>query len=129
MTGIATAGDTKGPPCANITDSLVTDYYSPAATPDLRWTFVLGAPSCDSVSYRLEIYSFDGQTLLDTLTQPPTSGSTNVEFTYTFSGTAPSNGVCLVGETIRKGKVADRAPNSGCLPVDPTSSGGGSGFE
>jgi hypothetical protein len=132
VAGIATAG---GPPCTNITRSEQTDYYSPAADPDLSWTFVLAAPSCEDVTYILEIYSFTEttfteQTDLVTLSRLGSGSTTETEnFTHTFSeGTAPSDGVCLVGKTITRGRVADRAPNSGCLPVDLTSSGGGSGF-
>ena len=35
--GIAGAGDTKGPPCANMTAADETSYYSPTSSPQLQW--------------------------------------------------------------------------------------------
>jgi hypothetical protein len=132
--GAGTAKETQGPPCANITDNLQTDYYNPAATPDLRWTFVLQAPSCQSVRYDLKIYSFDGETLLDTVSQNG-NGSTNLVFNYNFSGPAPEDGVCIAGETYfqdkprpEKDHLADTAPDSGCIPVEIGGAGGIGGF-
>jgi hypothetical protein len=129
VAGAATAGDTKGPPCANITGREETDYYSPAATPDLRWTFVLGATACDSVTYRLDIYDFAGSNLLVDDLAPTSTVGDRVVFEYTFASGAPSDGVCLVGETTRRGKTADRAPDgTGCFQVAAGSSGAGGGF-
>jgi hypothetical protein len=132
--GAGTAKETQGPPCANITGHLQTDYYDPAANPDLQWTFVLQAPSCESVRYDLKIYSFGGETLLDTVTQNG-NGSTSLIFNYNFTGTAPEDGVCIAGETYFKDKVrpdkdhlADVAPDSGCIPVELGGAGGGEGF-
>ena len=127
--GTGTAGDKKGPPCTDITANGDTDYYNPSATPDLSWTFVLAAPSCDAATYLLDIYNFSGTTLLvDDLAPTGISGNT-VSFTYTFDeGTAPSDGVCLVGTTYHKGRLSDSAPDSGCFVVEVGGAGGIGGF-
>jgi len=128
--GIAGAGDTKGPPCANMTAADETNYYRPTSSPQLQWVVILGAPACDSVTYTLDIYNFTGTTLLvDNLAPTGIAGNT-VTFTYNFpSGTAPSDGVCLAGETLHKGRLADSAPDGDlCFPVASSSSGGGGGY-
>jgi hypothetical protein len=123
------AGDTKGPPCANIVGGdgsyayYEADLETPLANPYVDWTFVLGAPACDVTTYTLEIYNLQGTTLLATLNEA------DVAFLYTFAtGTAPAEGVCIVGTTFFRGRVADRAPDEGCAPLDPLS-GGGVGFQ
>jgi hypothetical protein len=127
-TGAGAPDDTKGPPCGNIVNNAVTDYYNPSFSPHLQWTFVLDAGSCASITYKLEIYSFDGTTLLDSVSMPG-NGSTNLVFNYNFTGTPPSDGVCLVGTSTRKtGRVADRAPDTGCFPVEHGGAGQSGGF-
>ena len=123
------AGDTKGPPCANIVDGIGSYAYyeadgeTPLANPFVDWTFVLKAPACDQTTYSLEIYNLQGTSLLATVDEP------DVSFLYTFAqGTAPAEGVCIAGTTFFRGRVADRAPDEGCLPIDPLS-GGGVGFQ
>jgi hypothetical protein len=123
------AGDTKGPPCANIVDGTGSYAYyeadgqTPLANPYVDWTFVLAAPACEATTYKLEIYDLQGTTLLATV------DSTDPAFLYTFAtGTAPAEGVCIVGTTFFRGRVADRAPDEGCVPLDPLS-GGGVGFQ
>ena len=60
------AGDTKGPPCANIVSGTGSyayyeaDFVTPLANPYVDWTFVLGAPACEATTYRLEIYNLQG---------------------------------------------------------------------
>ena len=57
--------------------------------------------------------------MLATLNEP------DVAFLYTFAvGTAPAEGVCIVGTTFFRGRAADRAPDEGCAFLDPLSSGG-----
>ena len=118
------AGDTKGPPCANIVSGTGSyayyeaDFVTPLANPYVDWTFVLDAPACEATTYRLEIYNLQGS-LLATLNEP------DVAFLYTFAvGTAPAEGVCIVGTTFFRGRAADRAPDEGCAFLDPLSSGG-----
>jgi hypothetical protein len=126
-TGTGAPPEVKGPPCANIVSNGQTDYYNPSFDPDLQWTFVLAADSCGSVTYTLQIYSFNGVTLLDTVSQPG-NGSTNLVFNYNFSGTAPTDGVCIAGTTSIGSRTLDTAPNTGCIPVEFEGSGASGGF-
>jgi hypothetical protein len=127
---LAAPDDAKGPPCANITSyGAQTDYYNPAANPDLQFTIGLAARSCESITYTLEIYDLSGTTLLATVTQTGTGSSSTVVFNYNFTGTAPSDGVCVVATTSRRGNVLDRAPNTGCAPMETGGAGGGGGFD
>jgi hypothetical protein len=131
ITATGTAGDAKGPPCANVIgggDSL--GYATPGdGTGTVEASFILAKPACAAVSYSLDIYSFDGSTLLAGNVQPtsPVSGDT-VFFQYQFASGAPSDGVCLVGTTYFRGRLVDRAPNSGCAAVENGSSGGFGGW-
>jgi hypothetical protein len=131
VAGTGTAGDTKGPPCA---DFIFGDpgYFRNAVNGSgiVTSTFTLKAPACDTATFKLHIYDYaTGTTLLaGNIASTSVSGDT-VSFTYNFSaGTAPTDGVCLVGESYFKGRLADSAPDSGCLQVPVDSSGSGSGF-
>jgi hypothetical protein len=126
------AVDTQGPACADIVfgDGGYTLLTTP---PSLQWRFDLAAPSCASVTYTLYIYDSTGTTLLATQTVSGISDETSLSFNQNFSGAngepaADPNGVCLVGTTSLGRHVADRAPDTGCLPLAPDS-GGGVGFQ
>ena len=142
VVGTGTAGDTKGPSCANITfgDGVYdafdesTQPPTPRANPVLTWDIIFDVPNCSSLT---TLYVYDDSstepTPLVTLTAT-TTGTTSISFSYTFNqpggAVGPSdNVVCLVGTSQYKKHVADRAPDPGgdCWPVadEPP---GGSGF-
>jgi hypothetical protein len=127
-TGTGAPPEVKGPPCANIANHLQTDYYNTAENPALQWTFVLDGRSCAPVTYTLQIYNLAGTTLLDTVSMPG-NGSTNLVFNYNFSGTAPTDGVCIAGTTSIGDRTLDTAPDgANCFPVEHGGSGQSGGF-
>ncbi len=120
----AAVPDPKGPPCTNF---IFGDAGYNASTGLVTADMTLAAPACAGATYLLDIYSFDGQTLLQADVVGTASG-TLVSFSHTFTSGAPSDGVCLVAESYFHGRLIDRAPESGCLPVDPTSGPSQGGF-
>src|SRR5213078_2758324 len=84
VTGPGTAGGSKGPPCTNVIgggDTLAYVSPNPASGATgsgvAEASFILAAPACSSASYTLDIYSFDGNTLLASDIQPTSiSGDT-----------------------------------------------------
>jgi len=124
--GTATASDTKGPPCANITNGTAGYLYNSAdSSGTVQAIFELGAPACSEESYVLQIYNFSGTTLLATVNQAAVPGETTATITYSLAaGSAPSDGVCIVVTTFYKKHLADRGPDSGCYSVPADSSGG-----
>jgi hypothetical protein len=123
VAGAATAGDTKGPPCANIASGDAGYGYNPAdSSGTVQADFDLTAPACADESYRLEIYDFSTgtQLLAPAVDQAAVAGTTHVTITYSFAaGTAPSDGVCIVVTTFYKKHLADLGPDSGCFQVLP----------
>jgi len=133
----ATGSDTKGPACTNfINGDAVYSYNSSTASGTVTVEMKLDAADCTG-EYRLKIYNFTstgtGKPLVKNIeptgySADPETGKTIVNFSYTFgSGAAPSDGACIVVESFHSGHVADRAPDSGCVALDPIS-GGASGF-
>jgi hypothetical protein len=127
--GVQAASDTRGPACTNVVgggDSLA--YVSPGdGTGVVEATFELDAPACPDASYSLAIYTFNGTTRLVKNVQPTSISGNIVFFHYEFASGAPTDGVCLVGETEWKGHESDRVPDSGCAPVENTFNGGSAG--
>jgi hypothetical protein len=126
------AKDTKGPACANFTFG-IAGYSAVSGNGDAHMT--LDAAGCTG-TYLLQVYPFTSGgtgTRLASDIEPSgysvddSTGNTVVDFSYTLSS-PPSDGVCLVAESYWRGHLADRAPDSGCQKVDPTSGGGDSGF-
>jgi hypothetical protein len=112
--GAGAAGDAKGPACTNVVDG-IAGYRTDTSTVTVELT--LGAPACAVATYLVEIKDFAGTaTLVNGLTPESTSGTT-VTFAYTFTGSAPSDGVCIVAQTSIKNHPIDRAPDNDCFPV------------
>jgi hypothetical protein len=128
--------DAKGSAC--------TDWVAGGAN-DAGYTFIsstnatvtanlqLAGSKC-SGDYELLIYSFtstgQGRPLVQGVEPSAfteTDSGTLVTFSYTFTSNAPSDGVCLAAESFQGGHVADRTPDTGCVPV-PAGSSGASGF-
>src|SRR4051794_6170854 len=103
LTGSGMAGDAKGPPCANVVgggDSLGYATPSPAdGTGTVEASLILAAPACAAASYSLDVYSFNGSTLLAGNIQPTSISGDTVFFRYQFTSGAPGDGVCLVGKS------------------------------
>jgi hypothetical protein len=128
--GTQAANDAKGPPCTNVTgggDSL--GYAAPGdGTGVVEASFILAAPACANGSYELTIYSLNGNTLIAENVQPTSITGNTVFFHYEIPSGAPNDGVCLVGATDWKGRIADSVPDAGCAPVENGSSGGFGGW-
>jgi hypothetical protein len=125
LAGTGTASDSRGPACTNFAFG---DPFYVGDTTGADMT--LAAPACTGEThFSLDIYSLDGTTLLVPDVAASTVSGSTLSFSYTFpSGTAPSDGVCLVAKSYWRDHVADRAPDSGCQPVLAGSSGGGGGM-
>jgi hypothetical protein len=125
----AEVGDTKGPPCTNIVFG-DPGYFSEVGTGTgtVTVTLTLGAPACAEATYLLDIYNFAGtQLLVNDLTPSSVAGDT-VTFSYTFTSGAPADGVCLSAQTYFRGRLADRAPDSGTCTPQPNQEPPASGF-
>ena len=115
------AGDTKGPPCANIVYGTGSYAYyeagfrNAAREPVRRLDLVLDAPACDGDDVQAgDLRTCKGRACWPRLT------SRRSLFLYTFAqGTAPAEGVCIVGTTFFRGRAADRAPDEGCASDRP----------
>lgn len=123
--GTGTAGDTKGPKCTDI----VAGAFSYQSTGVVGGDATLASAACDSWTYKLyildptetEIGSDEGSV------DPTDPMSTTINFSTTLTEPLP-NSVCVYAETLHKGRVSDRAPDTGCVSMDKGSSGGDSGF-
>jgi hypothetical protein len=138
-TGVAVAGDAKGPPCSdiNFTDNDVsrTDHTT---------TLTLFTPkaSCSSVTYRLVVLDNAGDPDSAPLTtSPPVPGD---DFTDRSDGmdiivlqatdTATDGDVCVFAtSSSSRGRVIDRAPDAtatptNCVKLTQGSPGGGGGY-
>src|SRR2546423_15514725 len=125
LAGTGSASDTRAPAWTNFTFGDPC-YVGSTAGADMS----LAAPACsEGTHFSLDIYNLAGTTLLVGDVGPTIVSGTTVHFEYTFpSGTAPSDGVCLVAKSWWRGHVSDRAPDGGCQPVPFGSSGGGGGM-
>lgn len=126
--GAGAAGDANGPPCTDVVDgSAAYSYDAGTATGTVTVELTMGAPACAPATYTVDIKNFAGtSTLVSDLTPQSTSGTT-VTFSYTFTGSAPSDGVCIVAETSIKRHPIDRAPDTGCVAT-PANESPASGF-
>ena len=125
LAGTGSASDSKGPSCTNFTFG---DPFYDGSTAGADMS--LAVPACTGEThFSLDIYNLAGTTLLVGEVAPTIVSGTTVHFEYTFpSGTAPSDGVCLVAKSWWRGHVSDSAPDTGCQPVPFGSSGGGGGM-
>jgi hypothetical protein len=131
---VAAPDDAKGPPCANITD---TDWsYSPDGT-TATVTIFLGTASCTSISYTLFVQDSDTETAVQATSTAfgdgiadDTSGPGTDSVTLNATVTDQDGEVCLFATTSRRPqRDLDRAPNTGCVPLIPGGTAGGSGFQ
>jgi hypothetical protein len=90
-----------------------------------------GEVSCKDVSYTMYVtYTSNGKE--KTRSQTIHGDDVNDVLFFSISNVSPDEGpVCVYYETAKGNNVIDRAPNEGCVLVEPDadSSGGGSGFE
>jgi hypothetical protein len=125
VAGTGAASDTKGPPCTNVINGdagYVRDASNDSGTVQIFLT--LDAPACAEGSFLTDIYDAGGSPLLVGDLEPSSVSGDLVTFTYSFApGTAPDNGVCVVSTTFYKKHLADRAPDEGCVFLEPTGSG------
>jgi len=126
--GAGAAGDAKGPPCTNVVDGVVGYSYDVnTGTGTVTVDLALGAPACSAATYIVDIYDFAGDNVLVSDVTPQSTSGTAMTFSYTFSGGAPSDGVCVVAQTSIKNHLIDRAPDGDCAPA-PANDSGASGF-
>lgn len=113
------AGDTRGPACANITDGSI---FYPSSTGVITADVFLAKPACSSVTYTFTVYD---TTSGDVIASPPTytactpaPGGGCIEFTVDLGTSGPA-AVCVSGDTLIHGHLADHAPDTGD-PACPT---------
>jgi hypothetical protein len=122
----ATGKDARGPACTDFIGGDAFYSYNPETTSGtVTVEAQLAAPDCTG-EYVLTIYSLtsggEGQPLVRSVEPTgfdvhPETGNTLVLFSYTFTSSAPSDGVCVAVESFHRGHVADRSPDSGCFAV------------
>jgi hypothetical protein len=117
------AGDTKGPPCVNITTGDFGYVVNPDGTGTVQGFETLAAGACATATYTFYVLDTSGNVLATQTVEGATvAGSTTISFDVTFAGPAPDT-VCVYGTALFRGRLADRAPDSGCLAIDLSSSG------
>jgi hypothetical protein len=123
----AGAGDTRGGPAC--TDIVFGDFgYS--STGAFSGTMILAAAAC--TTYELDVYN--GATLTGTplhlvgTVDPNDPTMTTIDFSASLD--PGMIGVCIVGTSSWKGRLADRAPDkrSDCVFIEADSSAGSQGF-
>jgi hypothetical protein len=122
-TAAGAAADAKGPPCTNFIAGDAGYTTAGRVTADMT----LAAPPCADATYLLDIYDFAGTTPLAENVAPSSVSGAIVSFDTTISN-PPSDGVCLVVESYFRGRLVDRAPNTGCERIDPSGSGASGTF-
>ena len=108
----ASARDTRGPACANITDGSI---LYPASTGVITADVFLGAPTCAYVAYRFTVYDTTTGSVIAspstyTACTPEAPGGGCIEFTVDLGTSGPA-AVCVTGDTLIRGHVADHAPD------------------
>jgi hypothetical protein len=110
----APAGDTRGPACANIADGSI---LYPSSTGVITADVFLAAPTCSFVTYRFTVYdTTTGSVIASSSTYsvctPEVPGGGCIEFTVDLGTSGPA-AVCVTGDTLIHGHVADHAPDIG----------------
>ncbi len=126
-------GDAKGPPCS---DYIVGDIggFGYFVDPETGNGIVAGRnevskSACPKLDYRMFVLSADGSSTIGTAigaANIAVGGQPVVEFMLDIGPTPPS-AVCVYMTSERKGKVIDRAPDTGCEVVVVGTSPGGRG--
>jgi hypothetical protein len=133
-TGVALAGDAKGPPCSDISFEN-QDVSRTAGTPNIiNLTLFTPKASCLSVTYTLVVLDdASSTTALDEASVFGddealfADGSDAVIIQATDSDT--DGEVCVYAtSSSSRGREIDRAPSAGCVPLGFGSGGGGGGY-
>jgi hypothetical protein len=139
VTGVAVAGDAKGPPCSDI--STEDQFISRTLGPPNTVTVTLFTPkaSCSSVTYTLVVLDDAASTetiatdteVGDDIANLP-EGSDFVELRATESD-SDADGVCVYAtSSSSRGREIDRVPDAtatpNCVTVIQGSPGGGGGY-
>jgi hypothetical protein len=139
--GAVATSNREGPPCANITFGNFGYVINGDGTGTVAGYYEIAVPQCAPATYSFYVLH---PTAVDQVGNPTVLGSDNTPafnpggddpdplhlyFSVTFTEPTPAlNEVCVYGETTYRGRVADRAPNSGCITIQTSSSGGQQGF-
>src|SRR4051812_21483619 len=111
-----------GPKCADIVDGSAA-YEGTAVLARMS----LGAKACRAVNYTLTITDATGSTVLATASGSPTTdqaGGPATAFQTAVADPTPADGVCVYVTTSLGKRVFDRAPDEGCVAIDPGSASG-----
>ena len=138
MTGVALAGDAKGPPCSNI--SFEDQDLSRTLGPPNTVTLILSTPkaTCSSVTYSLVVLDDSSGTELATDPEPGDDiaafpdGSDFIQLQATEND-SDTDGVCVFAtSSSSRDRVIDRAPDAtaskSCVTVVAGSPGGGGSY-
>ena len=100
------------PPCTNINGG--GGSYDGST---VLFSVTLDADPCTNIRYRLVVHEGeDNETVLGRATYQGWNSQSRVDFAVTVTDDDPT--VCVHAETVgRDGKVLDRAPDVGCLPL------------
>jgi hypothetical protein len=122
-------GDTKGPPCGDITAADWGYNGTPGGSATFDFTGFLAKPNCPSVTYSLFVTDTSGIPVTETPSQDanctPESGGGCFHVQYAFSSAALT--LCIYATTTRGNHLIDYAPDVGdssCTGPSPSSSVG-----
>ncbi len=122
---LAAPNDVRGPKCADIIDG--DPYYSGTTAGAYIY---LAAASCKNITYTLYVLDEESGNIYTTSMVgdgSSTAGQFILELSTAVTSDADGN-VCIWAETSNKGRVLDRAPDEGCIPVRKDTPPGRSGF-
>lgn len=115
--------EATGPACADIDDGF---GYTADQDGNGSWTLTFElvpiAPSCAKVTYT--VYVLESGTDLTPLASQSMPGNGTTSLIYTFLDVDNDDTVCVYATTGIGGAIFDRAPDSGCMEVSPSSAGG-----
>jgi hypothetical protein len=123
------AGDTKGPPCANIINGDIS-YLNGVVTAQVFLASSPTDPACSGATYSFDITSTGGTSLgssSNSTSCAAPAGQGCVEFVITPS--SPDSVVCVNATTTLRGRLADYAPDTidAACAVQATSVSSGTG--
>jgi hypothetical protein len=126
-------GDAKGPPCTDLVagDSSKSSYTFDGTTYSVAAQLELARPACANITYTLYVLAEDGVTVLGsgqgTPAVDPNTGAPVVQVFVELVAPGPST-VNTYATTSRAGRVLDRGPDAGFLPLALDAAPAGRGY-
>ena len=120
--------DYSGPKCTDFSGGFGDGYTTGGGTEAfVNWTITVSVPSCKTADYTLNV--INGATFTVTSQTLAGNGSQVLSFSIDIgpASSAPST-VCIYATSQNGNSIADRAPDSGCVPLQLNGAPAGQGF-